>query len=124
MKKILLYSLILLFVFIVGAASLFDFNPRKEYDVPYGRNNYKAQILIELYAGLRMGEINALKPSDIKLTEDGGFIHVERTVSRGINCRPFISDSTKTDAGIRDVPISKPLVPVLQKAIRDEIWDC
>ena len=30
MKKILLYSLILLFVFIVGAASLFDFNPRKE----------------------------------------------------------------------------------------------
>ena len=30
MKKILLYSLILLFIFIVGAASLFDFNPRKE----------------------------------------------------------------------------------------------
>ena len=30
MKKILLYSWILLFIFIVGAASLFDFNPRKE----------------------------------------------------------------------------------------------
>ena len=90
-----------------------------EYNVPYGRNNYKAQILIELYAGLRMGEINALKPSDIKFTKDGGFIHVERTVSRGIDCRPFISDSTKTDAGIRDVPISKPLVPVLEKAIKN-----
>lgn len=88
-----------------------------EYDVPYGRNNYKAQILIELYSGLRMGEINALKPSDIKFTKDGGFIHVERTVSRGIDCRPFISDTTKTDAGVRDVPISKPLIPILKKAI-------
>lgn len=95
-------------------------NALEAYKVPKGRNNYKTQLLIELYSGLRMGEINALKPSDIKLTEDGGgFIHVERTVSRGIDSRPFISDSTKTEAGVRDVPISKPLLPIIKKALAD-----
>ena len=89
------------------------------YKVPKGRNCYKAQLLIELYSGLRMGEINALRPADIKLTKDGGSIHVERTVSRGIDCRPFINDSTKTDAGVRDVPISRPLIPILKDALAE-----
>lgn len=91
----------------------------ENHKVPSGRNNYKAQLLIELYAGLRMGEINALKPSSIHLTEDGGYIHVDATVSRGINCRPFIKSGTKTEAGVRDVPISKPLIPILKKALKD-----
>ena len=89
------------------------------HKVPSNRNNYKAQLLIELYAGLRMGEINALKPSDIHLTKDGGYIHVHATVARGLNCRPFIKDGTKTDAGVRDVPISKLLHPVLQEALKN-----
>ena len=29
------------------------------------RNEYSKQILIELYTGMRMGEINALRPEDI-----------------------------------------------------------
>ena len=91
----------------------------EDHKVPEGRNSYKPQILIELYAGLRMGEINALKPSDIRFKDGGGFIHVERTVARGLDSRPFISDSTKTDAGIRDVPISKPLIPILKQSIEN-----
>lgn len=87
------------------------------HKVPHGRNDYSAQILIELYAGLRMGEINALKPENIHFTKDGGFIHVQATVARGLDCRPFIKQGTKTDAGVRDVPISKPLIPVLKTAI-------
>ena len=31
------------------------------HKVPKGRNSYKLQLLIELYGGLRMGEINALR---------------------------------------------------------------
>ena len=36
-----------------------------EHRVTYGKNTYRLQLLIELYSGLRMGEINALKPEDI-----------------------------------------------------------
>ena len=49
-----------------------------EYKVRENRNDYKLQLLIELYSGLRMGEINALKPEDIDFNL--GVIHVRRTV--------------------------------------------
>ena len=81
------------------------------------QNDYRLQLLIELYGGLRMGEINALRPENIHL--DKGYIHVTSTVSRGIDCRPFIKDTTKTYAGTRDVPISKTLRPVLVKALAE-----
>ncbi len=87
----------------------------KEYKVPKNRNNYKLQLLIELYSGMRMGEINALKPENIDLKHK--IIHVKSTVSRGIEYREFIKDGTKTYAGIRDIPISKQLEPVLIEAL-------
>lgn len=86
-----------------------------EHQVPYGSNSYKLQLLIELYSGMRMGEINALKPEDINFKQ--GFIHVSRTVSIGKNNQFFIKNSTKTIAGERDVPISKHLEKVLRQAI-------
>ena len=81
----------------------------------FGRNDYKLQILIELYNGLRMGEINALRPDNTH--HDKGYIHVDSTVSRGLDDRAFIKHGTKTYAGTRDVPISKTLRPVLEKAL-------
>ncbi len=86
-----------------------------EYKVNYGGNSYKLQLLIELYSGMRMGEINALKPEDINFRQ--GFIHVCRTISVGMNNKSFIKDGTKTIAGERDVPISKPLEKVLRQAL-------
>lgn len=86
----------------------------------YGANTYKLQLLIALYSGLRMGEVNALKPEDINFRQ--GFIHVCRTISVGINNRAFVKDGTKTIAGERDVPISKPLENVLRQAL-DEMKD-
>lgn len=87
----------------------------REYKVPRNRNNYKLQLFIELYSGMRMGEINALKPENIDLKNK--IIHVRATVSRGIKYREFIKDGTKTYAGIRDIPISKRLEPVLIEAL-------
>ncbi|NLD19894.1 MAG: site-specific integrase [Clostridiales bacterium] len=87
----------------------------KKHKVPYGRNSYKLQLLIELYGGLRMGEINALTPENINFEK--GYIHVSRTVSRGIECREFIKETPKTYAGIRDIPINKMLEPLLREAI-------
>lgn len=89
----------------------------KAHKVPYGRNTYKLQLFIELYSGIRMGEINALEPMHINLKK--GFCRAENTVSRGRNGRSFIKKGTKTGAGERDVPISKPLRPILEQALKE-----
>lgn len=87
----------------------------RDFKVPRNRNEYKLQLLIELYSGMRMGEINALKPENIDF--ENGLIHVRSTVSRGLEYRVFIKECAKTDAGVRDIPINKALEPVLQEAM-------
>lgn len=86
---------------------------RKKYR--FGSNDYRLQIMISLHSGMRMGEVNALHPSDIDL--ENGVIHVRHTVSIGLDSRAFIKDGTKTPAGIRDIPISDALRPVLEQAL-------
>ena len=92
-------------------------NTLNEHVTKYGGTSYRLQLLIELYCGMRMGEINALKPEDIHFKK--GFIHVQRTISTGLNNRTFLKEGTKTAAGIRDVPISKPLEGVLKQALEE-----
>ena len=87
----------------------------RDFKVPRNRNEYKLQLLIELYSGMRMGEINALKPENIDF--ENGLIHVRSTVSRGLEYRVFIKEGAKTDAGVRDIPINKALESVLQEAM-------
>lgn len=87
----------------------------RDFKVPRNRNEYKLQLLIELYSGMRMGEINALKPENIDF--ENGLIHVRSTVSRGLEYRVFVKEGAKTDAGVRDIPINKALEPVLQEAM-------
>lgn len=88
------------------------------YKVPRGRNNYKNQLLISLYSGLRMGEINALTPKSIDLKKK--IIHVRSTVSHGLDNRIYLSDGAKTDEGMRDVPISRRLVPVFKDILKEK----
>lgn len=85
------------------------------HKVPYGRNDYRNQLLLELYTGMRMGEINALTPDDIDFEKS--IIHVSRTVSRGFEYEPFIKKGTKTYAGVRDIPLTKSAELVLKDAI-------
>lgn len=82
---------------------------------PHGRNDYRLQLMIELYSGMRMGEINALRKEDIDFKKN--VIHVRRTISRGFEYREFLNDTTKTDAGQRDVPISSKLKPYLEQSL-------
>ena len=81
----------------------------------YGRNDFRLQLFIELYSGMRMGEINALKPDDIDLEKN--IIRVHSTISIGTDSKPFIKEGAKTHNGNRDVPISRALEPYLQKAL-------
>ena len=89
----------------------------EEYKTPYGSNSYRLQLLIELYSGMRMGEINALRPEDIDFSKKK--INVRSTVARGVGNHNFIKEGTKTDAGMRYVPISSVLEPILYQAIKE-----
>lgn len=85
--------------------------------IPRNRNDYRKQLLIELYSGMRMGEINALKPEDIDFKRR--VINVKNTISRGLDYKSFIKDGTKTYAGRRQVPISKILEPILRVSVSE-----
>ncbi len=87
----------------------------EDHKVPYGRNTYKKQLLIEIYGGLRMGEINALKPEDIDF--DKKLIHINATVTKGMDERVFIKEGAKTAEGERYVPINSKLAAVLRETL-------
>ncbi|MFR5875304.1 MAG: tyrosine-type recombinase/integrase [Eubacterium sp.] len=87
----------------------------ENYEAPKGRNEYVLQLLISLYSGMRMGEVNALKPENIDFK--AGVIKVRSTVSRGKDYTSFIKDGTKTYAGIRDIPIMDNLKIILKSAL-------
>ncbi len=78
-------------------------------------NTYRIQMLLELYCGMRIGEINALKPEDINFEK--GYIYVTRTVAVGVNGEAILNDKTKTPAGQRSVPINKYMIPLLEEAL-------
>jgi len=83
---------------------------------PKGRNDYRLQLYIELYSGMRMGEINALTIDSIDLVNN--VIHVTSTISKGVGNNWFVKVGTKTDAGVRDIPINNTLRPYLEEALR------
>lgn len=87
------------------------------HKAPKGRNDYRKQLLIELFTGMRMGEINALKVENIDFKKK--IIRVRNTVSRGQDFRTFIKDGTKTYNGLRDVPMNKLVEPILREAVQE-----
>ena len=72
-------------------------------NVPITDEPYKVAYLIEMYLGLRIGEVLALRNTDINLHKN--LISVNKTLSTDKNHKVIMGDSTKTYAGIREVPI-------------------
>ena len=89
----------------------------EEYKPENNHNFYKTQLQIMLYAGLRVGEVNALSPSDIDFNQN--VIKVRKTISKDKNSKPTLNQQTKTYSGKRDVPISNKLKPILEEAIKN-----
>ena len=87
-----------------------------EYICPTHGNWYKHQLLIALHTGMRMGEINGLKPEDIDLQNK--LICIRRTISRGKNYQVVVHEKPKTKAGERTIPINKAILPVLEDALK------
>ncbi|MBR1702142.1 MAG: site-specific integrase [Lachnospiraceae bacterium] len=65
--------------------------------------------------GMRIGEIGALKNSDIR----GGMIHIERTITRTETGSHIMGENAKTEAGRRTIPMNEQIKAILadQKAI-------
>lgn len=81
--------------------------------------DYNSMLMIELYSGLRMGEVCALTPKDIDLKNN--VIHVRNTVTRGLDSSVKVGNRTKTPRGVRDVPINPLLVETLEKVLNDYV---
>lgn len=72
-------------------------------NVPISEEPFKVIYLIQMYLGLRIGEVLALKNSDINLYKN--LVSVNKTLTTDINSKIVIRNATKTYAGIREVPI-------------------
>ena len=68
------------------------------------RIKYVPQMLIMLHTGMRMGEINALKSSDVNLQFKT--VEISRTITRGAGDIAILGEDTKTAAGNRLIPLS------------------
>ena len=77
--------------------------------------NKTLQILVQLYSGMRIGEVNALRISDVDFTRKK--LTVCGTIENGIDGKPFRIDMTKTKSGMRKIPINDKLESVLKRAI-------
>ena len=89
--------------------ALDNYKPRKN------RGYYKNQFIIMLYTGMRAGEVNALKVSDIDFETKK--IHINRTLTRNKNGKTILGDTTKTYNSLRDVIMTKEVESALKDAI-------
>lgn len=79
---------------------------------------YSEQMLLSMFTGMRMGEVNALEVKDIDFKNLT--INVCKTVSRASNGKTAISKSTKTKAGMRVLTISQDVADFLKECIGDK----
>lgn len=78
---------------------------------------YKEQMLIMLYTGMRMGEINALCPEDVNLAFKT--VKVSRTITKDENDVAIVGEETKTEAGRRLIPLSQAAQNVFKDALNN-----
>lgn len=76
---------------------------------------YSEQMMLAMFTGMRMGEINALEVKDIDFKNLT--INVCKTVSRGAYGKTEVSNSTKTKAGMRVIFINKEVAEFLKEVI-------
>lgn len=75
----------------------------------------KNVYLIQMYMGLRIGEVLALNKKDIDI--DKQLIFVNKTLTTGKNDEVILGDTTKTYAGNRSIPIPNFLINILKEQL-------
>ena len=73
-------------------------------------SHYYNVYRLAVSTGMRVGEIGALKYSDIK----GGKIHITKTITRTDSGSYVVGDTPKTDAGNRKFPITPKIAEIIE----------
>lgn len=93
-------------------SKLLDYLTHHSIDEVYYKNAY----LMQLFMGFRIGEVLALDKGDIDLAHH--LVNIHKTLTKGVNGVPEISNSPKTKAGNRILPIPKFLLPYIVEQIQ------
>ena len=80
-------------------------------------NVYALVFLVQLYTGMRIGEIVALKREDIDFEKE--IISINKTVSRDKNNSVILKEGTKTRAGKRTIPLPRMVRNLLKKRVKE-----
>lgn len=80
---------------------------------------YKNILLVALFTGMRIGEILALKYSDINY--ENKIIKVQRTMTRDLEDKPIIGKTTKTENGIREVHAPKHIIDLFNNCTEEKL---
>lgn len=76
---------------------------------------YVPQMLISMFTGMSMGEVNALTINDINTKFN--FINVDKTITRKEHGRAFVNTSPKTAKGNRQIPINTMVKPIIDQVL-------
>ena len=76
---------------------------------------YVPQMLISMFTGMRMGEVNALTIYDINTKFN--FINIDKTVTRKEHGKAFVNTSPKTAKGNRQIPINTMVKPIIDQVL-------
>lgn len=76
---------------------------------------YVPQMLISMFTGMRMGDVNALTINDINTKFN--FINVDKTITRKKHGRAFVNTSPKTAKGNRQIPINTMVKPIIDQVL-------
>lgn len=77
---------------------------------------YKNIFLIQMYMGLRIGEVLALSTENIDL--ENNLLYVKRTLTNDKEFAIILGNKTKTYAGNRTLPIPDFLIPIFEEQIK------
>lgn len=77
---------------------------------------YKNIFLIQMYMGLRIGEVLALSKESIDL--ENKFLYVKRTLTNDKEFTIILENKTKTYSGNRILPIPEFLVPIFEEQLK------
>lgn len=80
---------------------------------------YSLIYLIQLFTGMRIGEVLALKISDIDFKNNE--INVNKTLTRDVHYKVIIKESTKTRTGERVIPLPRMLRKMLKERVTSVI---
>lgn len=90
----------------------------KDYKPKGGtRGYYRPQLYIELYTGMRMGEINALTLDDVDL--ERGTININKTITKNEDYKAVLGVKPKTASSRRIIKIPPNLIKVFEEAINN-----